>query len=74
MDSELKPCPFCGKREPVEMITVERNSEYCNGYFVLCSYSNNGCGAAGAIRYTKEDATYEWNRREGDVKDGDVGG
>ena len=69
----LKPCPFCGNKDPEILTEAEindhdpdpTNDEYhaCSEpYGVICVYSP-GCGAVGGIRVKKEDAIIAWNRR-----------
>lgn len=63
MEIELKACPFCGKKEPVEMMTADGKNGYRNRYFVLCCYYIGGCGAAGGVYHTKVEAADAWNER-----------
>lgn len=54
MDDELKPCPFCGYVDGVEMF------ELANGYFVVHC---NGCGCEVTFNEYKEGTIKAWNRR-----------
>ena len=69
MSEKLKPCPFCGKTDPVGVFThSERNTgwevdERYDYLSVCCAYDNGGCGAAGGYRETKEEAIEIWNKR-----------
>jgi len=54
---DIKPCPFCGKSDSVE---IECDSEQ---FYVICSCYKDGCGASGGYRDTEEDAWEAWNKR-----------
>ena len=55
--AELKPCPFCGKKESV--IVFKENDEY----IVCCDWSQDGCGATGGYSDSIKSAIEKWNRR-----------
>lgn len=58
MESDLKPCPFCGGEGRV--IRIPGN--FPKNYVVVCW--NEGCEASlGNYSATKEEAADEWNRR-----------
>ena len=63
MEIELKACPFCGGKMPVEMVTVDGKNGYRNRYYVMCGYYNGGGGAAGGVYHTKVEAADAWNER-----------
>ena len=63
---KLKPCPFCGKTEPVAVFTA---NEICGSmnepenYAVCCDAENGGCGATGGYGITEEEAVKNWEQR-----------
>ena len=61
--SELKPCPFCGKRPGVH------RSTFSEKYRIRCD-QKGGCGAETASCGTKEQAIDAWNRRMGEGEKG----
>ena len=58
---DIKPCPFCGKSDTVE---IECDSEHI---YVFCNTYNDGCGASSGYCNTEEEALELWNKRV-DVK------
>lgn len=64
MNSELKPCPFCGKNE----LTMGRSfvsgnkGKYKNQYYIVCSI----CDSKGPNWHTEKGAVNAWNRRVND--------
>ena len=56
MESELKPCPFCGGKKLAVFGCYEE-------YYVSCS----GCFTEGPSGETYEEATEAWNRRAEDA-------
>lgn len=73
MQTELKPCPFCGKS--TELVINEISQTLDDIIFpmfrVSCSmqtgiYAKNGCGASSGWRLTEEEAVKAWNRRAND--------
>ncbi|MBP9806524.1 MAG: Lar family restriction alleviation protein [Candidatus Accumulibacter sp.] len=61
MDSELKPCPFCGGTSALRMSAPQSGQEA--GY-VACSKHAGGCGAStGWQRGGREEIIAAWNRR-----------
>ena len=71
-DAKLKPCPFCGKIEPVKILDEndfeclsESELEYIyNPYFtVCCDVNSGGCGACGGFRISQDEAAEAWNGR-----------
>ncbi len=62
--SELKSCPFCGKGRGV--LRIWPFDEEDGPYVVLCSMIDDGCGAEGPHKGSKEEAITAWNRREGE--------
>ena len=64
MQSELKPCPFCGGRAELEPIGI-----VTSGYWIKCS----DCGVEQSIANSNpNDAIKEWNRREEWLKSRDA--
>ncbi len=61
---ELKPCPFCGKdvAKVTDALELKRDNDM-EGYYVVCSAREGGCGASSGWEDTKEDVTKQWNRR-----------
>ena len=58
IDGKLKPCPFCGAKEPI----VESSHDRMDGE-IICNKAKGGCGArvgwyASIIQLRKA-----WNRR-----------
>ena len=47
--SELKPCPFCGKKDTV--IVLENNSEDGRYVTVICNWLKGGCGIVTGTRF-----------------------
>ena len=67
---KLKPCPFCGDANSLELLSdaeVFECSECSSGesYVVICNYLETGCGANCGYRDTKEEAIKAWNTRKG---------
>ena len=77
MDSELKPCPFCGATvvEVTNACTLEmcinydqidcpeyENTGSCY-YTVCCDVNRGGCGASGGYSRTELGAVEKWNAR-----------
>ena len=69
VDIELKPCPFCGQTETLEIGTfdelnsVETEEDGFENYAVCCSANNGGCGASSGYAENKELAICKWNER-----------
>ena len=71
-DTELKPCPFCGKT--VAKLSNCKDLEDCENFeecgcdeimhTVVCNWNNGGCGASTGYRKTENEAIEAWNRRE----------
>lgn len=64
---ELKPCPYCGKKNPFlgaeNEIRIAYEGDGNEVFAVCCDYTDGGCGACGGYRETKEEAVEAWNRR-----------
>lgn len=75
----LKPCPFCGKQDPM-VITDAHELESCANYddencpaeneggccgflTVVCDVTKGGCGATSGYAPTEEEAVEKWNKR-----------
>ncbi len=77
MSKALKKCPFCGKEEIAKVVTdeymrtmyidydVDDDFQGNDGYYVLCLFSNGGCGANSGWGMTDNEAIKKWNKREG---------
>lgn len=71
MMNELKPCPFCGKKDTLELtscVELEEcaNFESCDAdpfVCVVCSSDKGGCGATGVYSDSEQGAFKKWNRR-----------
>ena len=63
--SELKPCPFCGKR--LAVITHDDDDENDGWNYqscaVVCDATIGGCGASGGYHFSADDAIEAWNQR-----------
>lgn len=62
MSVELKPCPFCGRKHPVELYMDEETVNK-GMYQVTCNALKGGCGSSSGYWYFDEEATEAWNRR-----------
>ena len=67
---ELKPCPFCGKTNPLEISTSAdiTECEKCledtsNFVTVICNVNKGGCGATCGYHPKVKQAIKEWNQR-----------
>jgi len=56
---ELKPCPFCGKKE----LTQSHDKRY--GYTTLCTW----CGGRMSTHLSREESMKRWNQREDERQD-----
>jgi len=62
--SEVKLCPFCGKKpECVEIYVHSGLHEGGWSFVVRCNALKGGCGASGGGRVTEEEAIKAWNMR-----------
>ena len=60
MQTELKPCPFCGRSDTPVII----QDYVTDRWIVVCaSIPNNGCGARTMPKLEPEYAIKAWNRR-----------
>jgi hypothetical protein len=66
VETELKPCPFCGNDSKEEMELTKEHHDLSLGsipgfdrWNVNCS-----CGSKGPDGYTREEAIVRWNKRE----------
>ena len=62
MSVELKPCPFCGRKHPVELYMDEETVNK-GMYQVTCNTLKGGCGSSSGYWYFEEEAIEAWNRR-----------
>jgi hypothetical protein len=60
---DLLPCPFCGRRETLKVLSFQsENHKFLRR--VVCSTVEGGCGASTIWNlYTPEEAAEEWNTR-----------
>lgn len=71
MTDELKPCPFCGEAESLEIsdcVSLEAcvHFEECKSDLtrcVVCNIHKGGCGASGGFAYSEAEAIKKWNTR-----------
>lgn len=69
MESNLKPCPFCGSTSSRARNLLESDPQLelagvtKNNWKVLC----NKCFGCGGVRRTAEEAIEAWNRRTSEV-------
>lgn len=68
---ELKPCPFCGNKQPV-MMTRRGQDGWRDYFYVLCDYNDGGCGASGQWNHYADLAAEAWNTREKQFSPDDV--
>lgn len=60
MDTEIKPCPFCGKDEAdTHRFMLEDGSAKRPIYAVCCDW----CGCDGPSSPSEERAVFNWNNR-----------
>ena len=59
--SELKPCPFCGMKHPVELYMDEETVNK-GMYQVTCNSLKGGCGSSGVDWCFEEEAIEEGKR------------
>lgn len=69
MSYVMKPCPFCGSRTALAVLTEGEIDGFDEGgdrlKAVMCQEQFGGCGARGPYRTTKTAALAGWNRRHG---------
>lgn len=58
---ELKPCPFCGRRNNVELYTEDEGDP---GYVSWCEVRCLGCDIEGPLGQNAEEAIRRWNKRD----------
>lgn len=65
-EAKLKPCPFCGKTNKLDIDHLSKNDEVADDWCVECDrcrFSQH------AVHMTKQDAIAAWNTRVDPVKD-----
>ena len=62
--SELKPCPFCGSGDAPRLMTRHGKDGWRDRYYVLCDYSDGGCGSSSGWYHYIEEAVECWNMRK----------
>ena len=71
---ELKPCPFCGKSDPVKVMSLAEAEPDVYGevdfhFGVCCCLMRGGCGSSSGWQYENPEYAKEaWNRRVNDGK------
>ena len=62
---DLKPCPFCGMEVAMVYTQSERDEIQCDPerYTIVCSWTENGCGATCGYHSTVSKAIKRWNTR-----------
>ena len=71
MQTELKPCPFCGNSETPMVVRdlLPDNDDITFRWRVICSmFNGDGCGAQTSVRISREKAIKAWNRRANDAE------
>ena len=70
MQTDLKPCPFCGRTDKLVFYETVQEFDDCkiHQYTIYCDASGDktGCGASCGYQRTKEEAIEAWNRRADD--------
>lgn len=56
--SRLKPCPFCGAKEPIVHIYQRSMDKQ-----VVCDLGKGGCGACVGWYVNKQELLNAWNQR-----------
>ena len=79
MPNELKPCPFCGRKNAATLSNCTECSPCvdeppCDGcnwkkYLIVCNVTLGGCGASSGLYDTEEKAIQAWNKRYGNGMD-----
>lgn len=72
---KLKPCPFCGNEEGLEVLDQNElegpDDPVKNPYFVVvCSIDKGGCGSSSGYFPKPEKAAEAWNRRAESTREG----
>lgn len=67
--SELKPCPFCGKVHSVQLVPndeadwIADDARDGDGFYIICSFIEGGCGTASGWAESEAVAIARWNKR-----------
>ena len=60
----LKPCPFCGNREALDLEDFYEGSVLdSTDIAVVCNFHKGGCGASSSYQRSEAEAIAAWNRR-----------
>lgn len=60
----LKRCPFCGADvAEFKVFPEDGHARFSRKYGIVCDYERGGCGGAGGIYSTPEEAVAMWNQR-----------
>lgn len=60
----LKRCPFCGADvAEVVIFPVDMRERFSPRFGVVCHYDKGGCGGAGGLYKSPQEAVAMWNQR-----------
>ena len=60
----LKRCPFCGADvAEFKVFPADGRKIFSKRYGIVCDYERGGCGGAGGIYKTPQEAIDAWNQR-----------
>lgn len=60
----LKKCPFCGESAAyVRIFPEDGHARFSPRFGVVCDYERGGCGGAGGLYKTPQEAVEMWNQR-----------
>ena len=60
----LKNCPFCGKPVPdIKIFPEDEKIRFSPRFGVVCDWDYGGCGGAGGLYKTPQEAVAAWNQR-----------
>ena len=62
-EEQLKPCPFCGEKEPVRLMVRLGKDGWRDRFYILCEYDSGGCGSQSGWYHTPNAAIDSWNIR-----------
>ena len=62
--TELKLCPFCGRKP---YLIMKDHEDFPHPlYMIMCDYENGGCGVESLWYANEKMASQMWNRRAGE--------
>ena len=60
----LRRCPFCGADvAEVKIFPEDGKARFSQRFGVVCDYERGGCGGAGGLYKTPQEAVMMWNQR-----------